>query len=220
MEFLNTPALVLRSAPYRESSRMLTVLTAEYGRLSVAAHSTSSKKNSFAAASEPLVFSDFTLERRGERYTLREAQITEQFRGLTESLESFSLGCYIAELCENVADADTAQPELLSLALNALFALAEGKRPRALVKAATELRLMCIAGYEPPPGNTLGDAPLDGDAASAARFVVTCELRRLYSFKLENTRAFAAACESYVTSQLERGFKTLDYYKLTETPER
>ena len=47
------------------------------------------------------------------------------------------------------ADEEIPNPEILSLGLNALFALSEGKRKNALVKSAFELRLMCLAGFEP-----------------------------------------------------------------------
>ena len=40
-------------------------------------------------------------------------------------------------------------PELLSLLLNCLYALDTLKKPRALVKAVFELRLLCLTGYEP-----------------------------------------------------------------------
>ena len=83
------------------------------------------------------------------RWVLTEARPIEIFEPLRADLEKMSLGSYFAELLEAVSDEEIPNPEILSLGLNALFALSEGKRKNALVKSAFELRLMCLAGFEP-----------------------------------------------------------------------
>ncbi|MDR0917610.1 MAG: DNA repair protein RecO [Oscillospiraceae bacterium] len=217
MEFFTTHALVLRAAPYREASRMLTLLTADNGKISAAAHGTQSNKSTLRPAVQPLVFSEMTLKRQGDRYTLTEAHIVEQFVELTAELEPFALASYFAELVETIADEDAPTSNFLSLILNALKALC-GKHDTPIVKAATELRAMCLAGFAPPlDRDTLGDTQLDDGAAAAMRHVAQCEPARLYAFRLGDPTLFAEACETYVLTQLERGFKTLDYYYKVKT---
>lgn len=57
--------------------------------------------------------------------------------------------------------------------------------------------------------------PLDGPALAAARHVAYGDPKRLFSFQLppESMERFAGVCESFLLTQLERGFKTLDFYK-------
>ena len=57
--------------------------------------------------------------------------------------------------------------------------------------------------------------PLDADALAAARHVLYGDPRRLYGFTLgeESLRRLSAAAEAFALAQLERGFRTLDYYK-------
>ena len=57
--------------------------------------------------------------------------------------------------------------------------------------------------------------PLDGDALAAARHVLYGDPKRLYGFTLgeESLRRLSAAAEAFTLAQLERGFRTLDYYK-------
>ncbi len=57
--------------------------------------------------------------------------------------------------------------------------------------------------------------PLTPGALSAMRHVVYEEQRRLLSFRLDpvSMTRFSDLCEAFLASQLERGFRTLDFYK-------
>ena len=126
--------------------------------------------------------------------------------------------------------------------LNGLYALsALGKAP-ALVKPAFELKLLCLAGYEPladacavcgrenPEEPVLdavqgvlrcrncgegGGRPLCPNSLAALRHIVYGDPKRLYAFRLGEAplRRLTAASEAFLFAQLERGFSTLDFYK-------
>lgn len=57
--------------------------------------------------------------------------------------------------------------------------------------------------------------PLDGPSLAALRYIVYGDPRRLFSFRLpeESLGLLAGAAESFLLTQLERGFRTLDFYK-------
>lgn len=57
--------------------------------------------------------------------------------------------------------------------------------------------------------------PLSPAALAALRHVLYCPDKKLYSFTLDTPalRQLGQAAEVYVTVQLERSFRTLDYYK-------
>ena len=57
--------------------------------------------------------------------------------------------------------------------------------------------------------------PLTAAGLAALRHILYCDGRRLYSFTLEETalRELDHAGEAFAASQLERSFRTLDYYK-------
>lgn len=242
--FVTTKALVLRSVPYKESSRILTVLTPDHGKLTVSARGAVRKNSRVLASVQPLAFSDMTLSKIRDRYILTESQVIEQFEELSCDLERFALAAYFAELLEALSDEDSPNPEMLSLGLNALYILCKaGERPTELIKAAFELRAMCLAGYAPSleacsgcgnevtdsvsldiygggvycnrcgtVGNTLPE--LNADALLAAKYVCSCDSGRLYSFRLDmpSLKSFSLAFEGYVLAQLDRKFKSLDYY--------
>ena len=153
--------------------------------------------------------------------------------------------CYLAELTAHMTDTDEEQPAVTRLLLYALRAVAEQKRDPILVKAAFELRLLCLAGFTPevercshcgavtiehPRLSLLGGAvhcahcppPVPGRSAilcpaslAALRHVAHASEKKIFSFTLDESAArhFDAACENFTLTQLDRGFRTLAFYK-------
>ena len=234
--------LTIRSVNYRESDQILTVLTEERGLLTVKARGTRRKGSRTRAASQLFTLSRMTLFEQRGRFVLHEAEILQQFPGLSTSLTSLSLASYFAEVLGTEAEDSPASPEVLRLALNCLYALSHGLCPERAVKAAFELRYMALAGYAPELSGcaVCGDPepdrfdvrggilccascsageglrlPVSPGSLAAMRYLVSCDARRLFAFRLEG-RAVKELCdlaETYLQTQLERGFYTLDFYK-------
>jgi len=245
MSELVLKGLVLREAAYKESSKMLTVLTDELGKISVSARGATRTGSRVAAASQPMAFSEMTVSESRERYYLREANTLEIFSGITADLKDYALGCYFLELLDAACPETVPEPEALTLGLNALWLLSEGTKDRTLVKSVFELRLMTLLGYRPelegcavcgrgeprsPVLDLRGGAlfcracalqqaqrpmALDAGSLQALRFIVSAPRRRVFSFHLAEgaQRRLGDISENYVREQLERSFRTLDYYK-------
>jgi len=150
--YITTRGLVLREAKYKESSKMLTVLTETEGKISVAARGVMRRGSKTAPSAQLLAFSEMTLSSGKEVWTLTEARPVELFLGLRDELSSMALGSYFAELLDLFSDADIPDPLVLSLGLNALYALSREMKPAAQIKAAFELRLLSEVGYAPMTG--------------------------------------------------------------------
>ena len=237
--------LVLRTADYKESSKMLTVLTDELGKISVCARSATRMKSRIAAACQPLAFSEMTLAERNDKYYLNEASTLELFSGMTADLKSYALGCYFLELLDAACPETQPEPEALSLGLNALWLLSEGKKERKLIKSVFEFRLMSVLGYQPEtqrcavcgmetPENPYLDlrggelfcrscamqsaqrpAAMDEGSLAALRYLLRAPGNKAFAFRLEAEplRRLGDVAEAYAKEQLERSFRTLDYYK-------
>lgn len=243
--YIVTPGAVLRQTDTKETDRILTLLTPEYGKISVIARGVRRKSCRYSAAAQMLAYSEWSLYRRGDWYYVNEGTSIELFSGLQKDFSRLALGYYFAELTEAVTAEGEAAGELLRHLLNGLYALDRLGKPEKLVKAAFEFRALSLSGYEPladgcavcgaeQPESPLLDVqrgllccracrekggglclPLCADSLAALRHVLYGDDRRLYSFRLgeEALERFSAAAETFLTVQLERGFKTLDYYK-------
>ncbi len=243
---LTTKGLVLREVNYKESDKILTVLTAGEGKLTVSARGCRKKGSAIAAASQLLVWSEFTLYEYQGRWAVKEATTERQFTGVRADLDKLALASYFAEVTEALAEEGQTEPGLLSLTLNSLHALEKLALPPTLVKTAFEWRAMALAGYEPvtegcavcgcpdpeePRINlTAGvvhcascrqgvgegiSMPLTSPALRVLQHFVMGDPKRLFSVKIDPTSLtrLAEASEAYLMTQLERGFRTLDFYK-------
>jgi len=146
--YLTTKALVLREAKYKDADKILTVLT-EDGKMTVKAAGALRKGCRFSAAAQCFAYSEMTLFGNAGRFSVKEASTIEQFLPLREDLSVLALANYFAAVLEAVSDEDRATPVFLQLGLNSLFALANGLYDILHIKAAFELRVMCLAGFEP-----------------------------------------------------------------------
>ena len=218
---ITTKALVLRSVNYKESDKILTLLTRDQGKLAAAARGCRKKGSAIAAGCQLLAWSEMVLYDFQGRWAVKEAATQRLFRGVRNDIERLALGCYFAEVAELLAVEGIPSPELLSLTLNSLHALDKlPDKPLPLVKAAFEWKAMALAGYEP----LIDGCEVRGEGVSrrmppqalaALEHILHGDPKRLFSFRLgpEPLKALAGAAESYLCAQLERGFSTLDYYK-------
>ena len=147
--FKTVNALVLREVRYKEADRILTLLTDTDGKITVKARGALRKSSKTAAATQQLTYSEMTLFGNLGRWTVNEAAVKEGFDGLRTDIGNFALGCYFAECVDALSVEDQPDAPLMQLALNCLYALSRGMYTPEHIKAAFELRLMCLAGYTP-----------------------------------------------------------------------
>ena len=146
---LDLSGVILRAVDYKETDRILTVLTDQNGLMTVKAQGCRRKNSPLAAPTQLLVYSHMTLFEYRDYYSLKEATVQEQFLGVREDLSKLSLASYFAEVAQCVGVEGESNPELLSLVLNSLYALDKLNKPLELIRAALDFKCMAIAGYAP-----------------------------------------------------------------------
>lgn len=241
--YLTTRGLVLRVTDYNDRDCLLTLLTPNNGKLTVKARGLRRKNSPLIAPCQLLAYGDFVLFENRGFYTVNEAASVELFHHLRRDLTKLSLGTYFAQVAELLSQEDLPNPELLSLLLNCLHGLSSMDLPEEKVKAVFELRGACLAGFYPdlsgchncgsqnPDRFDLSEGrlecsgcrqsngsirmPVSAGTLQAMRYICSCEPKRLFSFEMgqENMTQLAQVTEAYLTTQLERGFSALDFYK-------
>ena len=147
--FVKIKGLITREIRYKDNDKLLTVVTAERGRLTVRARGVMRLRSPLASACQLYAYSDFTLFENKGRLTVNAAEPAELFMGLRTDAQKLALAAYIADIAEKISDSDAENGELLRLTLNSLYALSERAEPLELVRAAFEMRAAKVAGYEP-----------------------------------------------------------------------
>lgn len=250
---MRTKALVLRAVDYKESDKILTLLTQESGKLTASARGCRKKGSPVAPGVQLLAWSDLVLYEYRGRWTVKEAAVEREFLGLRRDVERLALALLLRRGGGGAGGGGRAGARSL-LSPGAQQPVCPGPdAPEApgLVKAAFELRLMCAAGYEPSwtaapsaarngrrsPASTCGRGrstapnaeavwgrgspwPVSPPVLAAMRHVVCGDARRLFSFRLDSgaLEELAGVSEAYLLTQLERGFRTLDFYKQMTLP--
>ena len=251
---LTTNALVLREVNYKESDKLLTLLTEQEGKLTVSARGCRKKGSPIASACQLMAWAEFTLYEFRGRWAVKETAAERLFDGVRGDLEKLSLASYLLEVTEALAEEGQPDHGLLAVSLNCLHALDRLAVPPLQVKAAFEWRAMDLAGYGPQieqcgvcareePENPrihmgegtihcaacrerLGEGvsmPLTPSALAALRHIIWAPRKRLLAFRLdgEGLKRLSDAGEAYLMTRLERGFRTLDFYKsITYQPNR
>ena len=241
--YLTIQAIVLRVTDYNDRDALLTVLSRNHGKLTIKARGLRRKNSPLIAPCQLLAFAEFTLFEYKGQYTINEAHSLELFTALRRDLTKLSLGTYFAQVSDVISMEDLPNPELQSLLLNSLYALAKLDLPETFVKSVFEMRAACLAGYTPDlfgchicgsqnpdrfdlsagrlscRGCASGEhgirMPVTAGMLEAMRYVCLCDPKRLFAFQIGNDtlERMSSLTESYLQTQLERGFSALDFYK-------
>ena len=241
--YLTIQAIVLRVTDYNDRDALLTVLSRNHGKLTIKARGLRRKNSPLIAPCQLLAFAEFTLFEYKGQYTINEAHSIELFTALRRDLTNLSLGTYFAQVCDVVSMEDLPNPELQSLLLNSLYGLSKLDLQEIFVKSVFEMRAACLAGYTPDlfgchicgsqnpdrfdlsagqlscRGCASGEhgirMPVTAGMLEAMRYVCLCDPKRLFSFQIgeQTLEQLSSLTESYLQTQLERGFSALDFYK-------
>ncbi|MBQ8767027.1 MAG: DNA repair protein RecO [Clostridia bacterium] len=239
----NTDGLILKEQNIGEKDKLVTVLTRHNGLVRAFVRGAKSVKNRKNSSTGMFCFSKLSLYKTKDTYIIDEAEPIELFFELRNDLEKLSLAQYFSELIIALVQEDESSEEYLRLMLNSLHFLAKNKLPTEQVKAITELRLMCVAGFMPNiiacdrcgeyetetmyfdvedgllycencvPSDMLFQ--LDIGLIKALRHIAFSDFEKIYSFKMQEYALpdLSYITEKYLLSKLQKNFKTLEFYK-------
>lgn len=140
--------LIIRTVDIKETDRLVTIFTEEQGAMTALAKGARSLKSRKLAATVQFCFGRYVLYKYGDKYTVKEAELIENFFDIGKSIEGLALANYIAEVLSDVTIAE-ADRDLLRLSLNSLYAISKGLYAIEKIKAAFEIRAASILGFMP-----------------------------------------------------------------------
>ena len=141
--------LIVREAIVGDNDKMLTIITAENGRIGVMAKGARSSKSKALAATQLYTYGNFEIYEKGDYKWLRNASVEESFFEMRNTIEGLSLAAYLADLaCEFTGEGEDSS-EILRLTLNAFYAIAKKIAPLEIIKGVYELRSASREGFQP-----------------------------------------------------------------------
>ena len=94
-------AVMLRAVDYNENDKILTLLTAEHGKIAAGIKGVKKAAAKLKFAAQPFCFAEYVLAKRGDKYTVINATECESFYDLRTDIEKF----YAASAAIEAADA-------------------------------------------------------------------------------------------------------------------
>lgn len=241
-QHLMTDGLILRDYDtLAEADRFVAILTRDQGLVRASARGARKIKSRSGAATQLLCYSRLSLIPRGDTYIVEDAQPQEVFFPLRQDVEKLALAQYFCELALQLCPTASPAPDHLRLMLSGLHYLSVGQKDPLLIKAVVEGRLLSLEGYMPeltgccrcqkteaplwlsPSAGTLycadhvtrGDVlPVSAGVLAALRHILYGDFERCFAFSLPaaESASLATLMERFLLEQIQRPFKTLEFY--------
>jgi len=123
---VKTLCLVMRTANYQDSDRMLTLFSREHGRIDALARGCRKQGSPLLATCDSFCCSEFLLKKKGDRYYVASGELKQNFFALRSNMRGLMTAALLLDVCEKVVMPGQGSPKLFSLIVNALFALNGG----------------------------------------------------------------------------------------------
>ena len=180
---VKTEAVVLRAMKYRESSKIVSFYTKNFGMLSGIVKGARRAKNPFGSALEPMSHVSLIVYKKPNRelQTVTQCEIIRSLRRLSEDLEKMSVAMSMIELVSLVAHEEENLP-LFLLLVKSLEDIDETASDPATIGWYFHLRLMTVLGFQPKFDRCGGchqemvsaGKPLKFDLSKGAPFCDSC----------------------------------------------
>ncbi len=149
MESVTVNGLVVKSADFGDYDKILTLLTAEKGLVTVTVKGAKSIRCKFSSMSEMFCYGVYNIRRKGKYYYIYDGSVTEEFYPVRNDISKLALASYFCEVATELSPEGISEPDILKLTLNALYALAYNDVSNEIVKASFEFKIASLAGFMP-----------------------------------------------------------------------
>jgi len=147
MAFLSVRGLIIRSVLYKESDRIINILTSDRGIVSVRASGAAKASSRFSYSTQPMMLCDFVLSKSHDFFYLREAEIIEAFQTVQEDIERLTASAHLLEITSDVCVDSESCHEMYPLLLHALYELTKRDRDFRLTVSVFEWKVPDLLGF-------------------------------------------------------------------------
>ena len=145
-----THAIVIRAFPLRETHKIITFYTPDFGKIKAVAYGVKSPKSKLSGSLELLNHGMLLFNYRENRdlQSLTGFDLIEGFDGIRADFARTTYGCYLAELVDVITSEGDANPEIFDLLRNT-YQFLEDTDDVPLLARVFEMKFLDLAGYAP-----------------------------------------------------------------------
>ena len=153
MPAYKTKAISLKTAPFAEADKMVTLFTREYGKIRVVAKSARRVPSRLGGRIEAFTYADLFIARGRSLDIISQCEVLESFQALRDNAETLKVGLYLLKLVNAGTAEGQHHPEMFDLLLKGLLTLKQKVDPRRIElrfeKAFLRLEGIYREGIEP-----------------------------------------------------------------------
>lgn len=207
-DIVQLTGMVLSAMPVGENDKRLVILTKERGKISAFAKGARRQSSPLMAACRPFSFGVFTMYEGRTSYTVRSADISNYFEGISGQMELVCYASYFAEFADYYTREANDERQMLLLLYQSLRALEKENLPNRLVRYIFEMKAMALNGeYTERLPFTVNNATL-----YTLGFIVSSPVEKLYTFLLsEEVLEELGRCVDWMRGRfIDREFRSLE----------
>jgi len=164
MPICRTEGIVLRSYPFRDTSKIAVLYSPKFGKLGLVAKGARRPKSIFGGSLEPITYVKVTFYHRENRelHTLSQAEVVEPFREVKEDIGLLGYASAACELVLKLTPPESPNPSLFRALSDVLREMGRRRKGEVLLWWF-ELRAAEALGYRPEFGRCVFcGGPLEG----------------------------------------------------------
>ena len=144
-----TDGLVLREIAVGENDKLLTVLTAREGKITLSAKGARSMKSKVLPLCRLFTYANFEYYEKNDRRWVAGGSVNDSFFGLNADMQGFALASYIVQVASEITGEGVEAADVLRMTLNTLYAIEKKLAPYDQIKAVYEWFAAMVSGYLP-----------------------------------------------------------------------
>lgn len=146
---LKVKGIVIAENSSGDSDKMLTILTANLGKISCKARGAKRTKSQLLGATQIFTFGEYLLFKGGDTYTINSCETIEMFYNLRTDLDKLTYASHITKIINDVTTENQNSFYTLKLYLNTLYMISESDKNLDFILSVFKMRLMKILGFTP-----------------------------------------------------------------------
>ena len=153
MGLVKTEGIVTKEVKFGETSRIITLVTKDFGKISAIANNVRTGKSKLLSGLSLFSYSEFVLyeskKKKESLYRINEINVIEHFKSIRESIDKMAYASYFSDIINRTVAENNPDTELLRLLLNSLYILDNEMCVPNLLKTVFEIKVAHISGYAP-----------------------------------------------------------------------
>lgn len=200
--------IILKLNDYKETDKLAQIFLFEEGIITAKFTGVKKEKAKFKAVAQPFVFADFILNKKGDFFTVTNAEIVDGFSSLMNDYTRTMCGYVVLEMAQKIIPSNKPEPELFLATYNALKQIETHNPQTALISYILNFIKISGEGIEFPNANYIF-LDLDVGNFSIKRSLNSTQMDKKVYLTLKNISSITES-KTNQTNELNKTFDKIE----------